>query len=46
METLELKNRLENVINDFLNKHPDEGVNLTIKIEIYDGYIEILQIVS
>lgn len=46
METLELKNRLENVINDFLSKHPDEGVNLTITIEIYDGYIEILQIVS
>lgn len=46
METLELKNRLENIINDFLEKHPDEGINLTITIEIYDGYIERLQIVS
>lgn len=42
----ELENKIENVINDFLSKHPDEGVNLTIKIEIYDGYIETLQIVS
>lgn len=42
----ELENKIENIINDFLKKHPDEGVNLTIKIEIYDGYIETLQIVS
>lgn len=42
----ELENKLENVINDFLAKHPDEGINLTIRIEIYDGYVERLQIVS
>lgn len=42
----ELENKIENIINDFLSKHPDEGVNLTITIEIYDGYIETLQIVS
>lgn len=44
--TTELENKIENIINDFLDKHPDEGVNLTITIEIYDGYIETLQIVS
>lgn len=42
----ELENKIENIINDFLQKHPDEGVNLTITIEIYDGCIETLQIVS